>query len=43
MRLNFEKHFKEGDFKADYDAPYKTKRYIRKLMMRNNCDNLKVE
>ena len=35
MRINYDKHFKEdSEFKPDYDPPYKTMRYIRKLQMR---------
>ncbi len=40
MRINCYKHFKENtDEKVfeDYEIPYKTKRYIRKLKMRENC------
>jgi hypothetical protein len=38
MRLNYEKHYAEDDtFNGQYDVPYKTLRYIRKLKMRNTC------
>jgi hypothetical protein len=39
MRINYFKHFEE-DFKDDMEIPYKTKRYIKKLEMRNNISSL---
>lgn len=44
MRLNYEKHFQEDDkFEGEYELPYKSLRYARKLTMRNNCAELKPE
>jgi len=41
MRINYEKHFVEdAQFKPDYEVPYKTLRYIRKLAMRDNLATL---
>ena len=39
MRIDCFKHYKE-DFKDEMDIPYKTKRYIKKLQMRNTCSGL---
>ena len=44
MRLNYEKHYAEDDtFNGQYDVPYKTLRYIRKLKMRNTCAQLSTK
>jgi hypothetical protein len=41
MRINYEKHYAEDDkFNPNYDLPYKTLRYIKKLKMRNSCAEL---
>jgi hypothetical protein len=41
MRINYEKHFIEDDkFKPEYEVPYKTLRYIRKLAMRDDLAKL---
>ena len=41
MRINYEKHFQEDEtFKPDYEVPYKTLRYIRKLAMRDELAKL---
>lgn len=45
MRINYTKHFTE-DTKQEEDKSmlaYKTKRYIRKVKMRNQCENIKPE
>ena len=43
-RINFERHFKEDAIEEiKEDVPYKTKRYIRKLMMREQCVGLRAE
>jgi hypothetical protein len=42
MRINYSKHFLEDNkFQGDYELPYKTLRYVRKLKMRNNCSEMK--
>lgn len=44
MRINCDKHFKEDDEEVKIDeVPYKTKRYIRKLKMRNECSALEIK
>ena len=47
MRINYSKHFQEDSaespFKPDYELPYKTLRYIRKLAMRKACAELQPE
>jgi len=41
MRINYEKHYVEDEkFNPNYDLPYKTLRYIKKLKMRNTCAEL---
>lgn len=44
MRINYSKHFEEDDkFKEDYELPYKTLRYVRKLKLRNTCAAMKPQ
>ncbi len=44
MRINYSKHYQEdAAFKPEYELPYKTLRYIRKLAMRKTCAELKPE
>ena len=44
MRNNYQKHFQEDEkFEDSMAIPYKTKRYIRKLQMREKCLKLNVE
>lgn len=42
MRNDYFKHLTE-DFVDKYELPYKTKRYIRKLVLRNKCLELTPE
>lgn len=44
MRINYDKQFvQDKDFELRFDAPYKSMRYIRKLIMRNSCAQLKAQ
>jgi len=44
MRVNCLKHFEEdGNFEDVVDPPFKTKRYIKKIKMRDYCKNLSRE
>jgi hypothetical protein len=44
MRVNSLKHYEEDEkFENKMDIPYKTKRYVKKLELREECSTLSVE
>lgn len=43
MRINYNKHFKEGEYEDVIKVPYKTKRYLKKLELRDKFAHLNVK